>query len=310
MCSSFVSGVPIFIDMNAPSRRGRKRRSWRRQVVAWLEDRSQREIWLLALGCVTLFGAGDYAIRRQLELSVLYVLPVGLITYYIGRRDGALVSFLAAVVWTWAKDSAGDLRLPTAVMVFNSMARLATFLVVVVLVDALRAAFEGERELALTDGLTGAANQRAFLERAEQELARSKRYRRPLTLIHFDLDGFKGVNDRLGHEAGDEVLVAVVEQAGRVLRRSDIVARLGGDEFALLLPETDQAGAKVVAEKLRSALEESLLARGWPVTGSFGILTCLGVADSLTVVMHQADQLMYQSKSAGKNRLSFQVIGP
>jgi len=103
--------------------------------------------------------------------------------------------------------------------------------------------------------------------------------------------------------------VAVVEQAGRLLRRSDIVARLGGDEFALLLPETDQAGARVVAEKLRAALEESLLARGWPVTGSFGILTCLGVADSLAVVMHQADQLMYQSKGAGKNRLSYEVIG-
>jgi diguanylate cyclase (GGDEF)-like protein len=268
--------------MNAPSPRGRKRRSWRRQVVAWLEDRSQREIWLLALGCVTLFGAGDYAIRRQ----------------------------LAAVVWTWAKDSAGDLRLPTVVMVFNSMARLATFLVVVVLVDALRAAFEGERELALTDGLTGAANQRAFLERAEQELARSRRYQRPLTLIHFDLDGFKGVNDRLGHDAGDEVLVAVVEQAGRVLRRTDIVARLGGDEFALLLPETDQAGARVVAEKLRSALEESLAARGWPVTGSFGILTSLGTPATIAEVVHQADQLMYQSKSAGKNRLSYAVIGP
>ena len=296
--------------MNAPSLRGRKRRNWRRQIVAWLEDRSQREIWLLTLGCITLFGAGDYAITGQLELAVLYVLPVGLITYYIGRREGALVSFLAAVVWTWAKDSAGDLRLPIAVMVFNSMARLATFMVVVVLVDALRHAFEGERELALTDGLTGAANHRAFMERTEQELARSRRYRRPLTLIHFDLDGFKGVNDRLGHDAGDEVLVAVVEQAGRVLRRTDIVARLGGDEFALLLPETDQAGARVVAEKLRSALEESLLARGWPVTGSFGILTSLGTPATMAEVMHQVDQLMYQSKSAGKNRLSYAVIGP
>jgi diguanylate cyclase (GGDEF)-like protein len=290
------------------TRRLHRRRRWLGRLLGWLDRRRRWSIWALGLGLVSLFAAGDYLIRRQLELSILYVVPVALVTYYVGRRQGWLVSGLAAVAWTWTNDAAGELTMPPAVLAFNGTVRLAMFGVVVLLMDALRHAFEQERELARTDGLTGTANYRAFAERAELELSRTRRHRHPLTLIHLDLDGFKAVNDRQGHDVGDELLLAVAQAIGGILRRTDLVARLGGDEFALLLPETDPSGARSAAEKIRATLLEAMRSRNWAVTGSFGVLTCLDAPPSVEEFLRRADALMYRSKGEGKNRISYDVV--
>jgi diguanylate cyclase (GGDEF)-like protein len=113
--------------------------------------------------------------------------------------------------------------------------------------DALRAS-------ALTDPLTGAANRRALLARIDYEIARHARNRRSFTLLMLDLDGFKLLNDRFGHPAGDDLLREVAAALARVVRDQDTVARVGGDEFCVLAPETDQAGA----ERLISRVETSV----------------------------------------------------
>jgi len=283
---------------------------WRRYGVAWLEQRSSREIWLLALGCITVFGAGDYLTRPPLELSILYVIPVSLVSYYLGKRQGLLVSVLATLVWTWALDASALRQVPSVALTFDATVRLAMFLVVVALVNALRRAFDREQALARIDGLTGALNFRAFRERAELELLRTRRYRRALTLIHLDLDGFKAVNDRLGHAAGDEVLRMVVALVSQLIRRTDTVARRGGDEFVILLSEGDATGAHVVSEKVRARLSEAFLARGWAVTASLGAVTCVAAPITLDELLARADQLTYQSKAEGKNRISYATITP
>lgn len=116
---------------------------------------------------------------------------------------------------------------------------------------ALRRATQRLRQLATTDELTGLHNRRFFLERWERECERAKRYDRPLVCLMIDVNGFKQVNDRLGHQAGDLVLQRVAQELKAMLRQSDLLARLGGDEFVIALPETSAAQASLVAEKLR-----------------------------------------------------------
>ncbi len=127
------------------------------------------------------------------------------------------------------------------------------------MLPALRARLEAEREAlrttALTDSLTGAANRRAFEERLDYEIARHKRQQHQFAVLVLDLDGFKQVNDRFGHPAGDEVLRDVATALRGAMRDQDTVARLGGDEFCLLAPETGEHGGQQLAVRVRRAVE-------------------------------------------------------
>jgi diguanylate cyclase (GGDEF)-like protein len=139
--------------------------------------------------------------------------------------------------------------------------------------------FEVAAKEGRTDALTGLFNRRAYEERRVVEAARSARYGRPLALCLFDLDGFKGVNDRHGHPAGDDVLrgVAQVIDSSRL---TDDAFRIGGDEFALLMPDTTLDGSKIAAKRLADAIAEAQLGDG-SVTASYGVATTTGDALSL-----------------------------
>jgi diguanylate cyclase (GGDEF)-like protein len=128
----------------------------------------------------------------------------------------------------------------------------------VAVVDALRARLEGERDAlrksSLTDPLTGIANRRALDERLDYEMARHTRQGREFAVLVLDLDGFKGVNDRFGHPAGDELLRDVADALAEVIRDQDTVARVGGDEFCVLAPETGVAGGDQLAYRIERAV--------------------------------------------------------
>lgn len=171
--------------------------------------------------------------------------------------------------------------------------------------DALAASLERERLLARTDTLTGAANSRHFLGRLEQEMDRTRRYRRPFSVAYLDLDNFKLVNDSQGHGAGDLVLCQVAACVHRHARESDLLARLGGDEFSLLLPETDDVAAFAAMTKLHHELQAEMHTHGWPVTFSVGVLTCHEVPESSQCIITMVDKLMYGVKREGKNALRF-----
>jgi diguanylate cyclase (GGDEF)-like protein len=129
--------------------------------------------------------------------------------------------------------------------------------------------FELKEKESRTDALTGLLNRRAYEERLAIEAARSARYGHALGLALFDLDGFKSVNDMLGHPAGDQVLKGVAEAIDSS-RLTDDAFRIGGDEFALLMPETKVEGAKIAAERVVKAIEEAELGEG-AVTACFGV---------------------------------------
>jgi len=159
--------------------------------------------------------------------------------------------------------------------------------------------FEQTREFAYRDELTGLHNYRIFREYLEQEILRSRRYRQPLSLVMIDIDNFKAYNDRHGHEAGNEALVAVAGLLGQSLRRTDVAARYGGEEFAMILPATRKTSARLVAERAREAIESSASA----LTASFGIATSPADADGAADLVRHADRALYVAKANGKNQV-------
>jgi len=165
-------------------------------------------------------------------------------------------------------------------------------------------------ELALTDPLTGVFNRRAFLERAEGELARTRRTGRPLSALMCDIDHFKRINDTHGHAAGDEALKRFAACCRAHLRVSDVLGRLGGEEFAILLPETGAGEAVLVAERLREAVAglevESEEAR-FGLTVSIGATAFLCGADTVDRALARADEALYRAKTGGRNRVELAV---
>ena len=157
---------------------------------------------------------------------------------------------------------------------------------------------------ASTDGLTELANRREFEDSLANEISRAERFGHSLALILADLDNFKQVNDRFGHQAGDEVLKAFADILRDTVRDIDVAARYGGEEFAILLPQTDLAGAEQLAERLRRSVagRPFRTAGGGdvPVTSSFGVSAFpeAGTAGSLFAA---ADEALYRAKRAGKN---------
>jgi diguanylate cyclase (GGDEF)-like protein/PAS domain S-box-containing protein len=154
--------------------------------------------------------------------------------------------------------------------------------------------------LATTDPLTGLFNRRTLLERGEQCQLNAQRYGRPYSLIIADIDHFKSINDRFGHDRGDQTLKAVVQRIQAGLRDTDTLARWGGEEFIVLSPESTDEGTMLLAERLRQSLDESPLDGVGQVTASFGVAGYVA-GDTLDSLVKRADAGLYAAKHAGRN---------
>ncbi|MFZ5861977.1 MAG: sensor domain-containing diguanylate cyclase [Nitrospirota bacterium] len=161
------------------------------------------------------------------------------------------------------------------------------------------------KDLAQTDSLTGVANRRHFLLRANEEFSRAKRFGRHLSVIMIDLDHFKAVNDRWGHAGGDEVLKAFCAAWSAIVRRGDVLARMGGEEFAWLLSETGREKACLAAEKLRRVAATIAVPRDGDVitfTISAGVATMAPTDRTVEDAVARADAALYHAKANGRNR--------
>ena len=166
----------------------------------------------------------------------------------------------------------------------------------------LSAANQELTRLAATDALTGLYNRRHFQETLEVEIARARRYGNPLSLIMFDVDHFKAINDRHGHQAGDRVLVELAARVRDQLRVSDRLARWGGEEFMLMLPQGDQGAARYLAEKLRRLIASTPFGEVGQVTSSFGAAE-YAPGESEDAFLRRLDGALYAAKTAGRNRV-------
>lgn len=164
------------------------------------------------------------------------------------------------------------------------------------------------QKISTTDPLTQLVNRRYFQRRSQEEIMRSQRYNLPLSLVMLDLDDFKGHNDRLGHIAGDGILVNVSKTLSETVRSIDVVSRFGGEEFAILSPQTGAEEALRVAERVREAVSTNPLSPGRDsstvnVSLSAGVATYPEQAGSLQELLDNADRALYRAKRSGKNRV-------
>ena len=152
-----------------------------------------------------------------------------------------------------------------------------------------------------TDALTGLQNRRGFDEHCEIEADRTRRTQSPVSLLILDVDSFKLVNDKHGHDAGDDALCGIAQALRVTLRTIDVPARFGGDEFAVILPETDAHGALVVAERIRATVEATFADWKTPVTTTIGVATMPEHAGTSADLMRAADRALYAAKASGRN---------
>ncbi|MEZ4835185.1 MAG: GGDEF domain-containing protein [Caldilineaceae bacterium] len=222
-----------------------------------------------------------------------------------GRSLGSIACLVSAVAWFVADVGAGRPYSQFFIPYWNSLIRLSFFVIITMLLVALKTALEHEKELSNTDFLTGASNSRHFYHAVEQELRRIKRTHRPFTVVYIDVDNFKAINGAYGHTEGDLVLQKMISAIKSTIRKTDLVARLGGDEFALFFPETDQLSARVIIGKISRSLAAEMKNHETPVTFSIGVLTCAVSPAGIDELIAAADTLMYRAKHSGKDAVNY-----
>lgn len=268
----------------------------------FLERQPRWSVACISLLLVAALGVVDYLSWEDLAFSIFYLAPVAVATWYGGAGIGTAISLASAAAWLAADIGTRHHQIPLFVHAWNSLVRLGFFLIVMRLIEELHRRLDVEMLLAATDTLTGLANSRVFFMRLNDEAERSRRYGRPLTIVYSDIDDFKAVNDSRGHAAGDETLKAVADAMRRGTRRSDTLARIGGDEFAGIFPETNFDAAKAVAENLLAHVRAAG-PNGPALTFSIGAVCFDRPTDDPMEMLRMADELMYEAKRRGKNRV-------
>jgi diguanylate cyclase (GGDEF)-like protein len=228
---------------------------------------------------------------------------VSYFAWYFRRASGIIVAALSATITLYIHRVEQFHYSHSSIVYWNAAVWLTFYIFVALIICELRSLYEQERHSSHTDSLTRIANRRAFFELLATEANRASRYGAPLTLAYLDIDHFKQINDRFGHDKGDELLRLVAQVMESRLRKADRVARLGGDEFAVLLPETTAQSAAAVLRKLHSMLDESMRQRKLPVTFSVGAVTFHSPPQSMQEMISKADEAMYAAKNSGRDRV-------
>ncbi len=245
----------------------------------------------------------------EMSASILYLLPVCVLSWCAGKREGAFIALASSVSWSVAEWLAGRTYSHPFIFYWNLTVMFGFFLTVNFTLSGLKDSLEKEQKLARVDALTGVLNGRYFYELADREVERSRRYGHPLTLLYLDCDNFKQVNDQFGHQSGNRLLRMLAVTLKNNTRGSDLVARLGGDEFAILMPETGKQITSRTLETLHKRMVDTLLEDGWPVTLSMGAAIYLKGPESLDEMIRSADRLMFMAKNKGKNRVNYRIFG-
>lgn len=276
-------------------------------VLEFFNGKSDAFVIVASTVMVLTIGLIDYITILDISLSLIYLIPIILLSWDTRKNAAVFLSFFSVIVSLASDIMAGksysSYNLP--IEFWNSISKLFFYFIVSYAFISLKEAFNKEKNLARTDSLTGIANQRYFFEIARIEVYKARRYRRYISIAYIDVDNFKHVNDTYGHAEGNNLVVLIAGTMKNNIRTSDRVARLGGDEFAILLPETDDKQAKSVIEKLQKALMDVMHKEKWPITFSIGVVTYFSPKTTIVDMIKKADKLMYTVKNSGKNKVRF-----
>ncbi len=273
-----------------------------------LADKKPFQIVMICLITIVFFAFIDNFTGYELSFSIFYLIPISIAAWYTGRIPGILITMVSAMAWLIVDHTSGHQYAYWAVPFWNAAVRLGFFLLVTILLSELKDVLHREEMLSNQDGLTGILNARAFKESAGNLMNLALRHNHRMVLGYIDLDGFKSVNDTLGHTEGDRVLKHIAALLEENVRKVDLVARLGGDEFAVFLPETDASGAEILFPKLREKVLESAKNENWPISMSIGVIVMHQAPTNIDEAIKHADNLMYQVKKSGKNNIRTEII--
>lgn len=275
---------------------------WRNRGVA-----VQALLALVLVGCA---GVADWLLGPDVPLTLGYLAPIAVAAWCFSRSIALACTVVASTTWLVIELREHEVTLHPGVHFLNFSLQFVLFLGFGRLVFALRDRLLREQQLAYSDALTGLANRRAFWADLEQEIRRCRRFRTPFSIAYVDVDDFKSINDRCGHECGDQVLQRIARAVQASIRELDVAARVGGDEFAVLLPGTPEAGARVVTAHLAGVLACTELLPGRAVRCSIGCLSVKSAPGSVDELVARADSLMYAAKRLGDGIAQHETIDP
>lgn len=278
-------------------------------VAAWLDRRSNVEAWGLVLISMTLVAALDFSTQPfELCIATLYIVPICLATWMF--RAGIAIAVTAVVTFiAFLKYPLLHANADLFTTIYNGTSRALAFSLLTAIILAFRRSYDCAGLAARRDQMTGAMTRLAFDRQAKSMMVTAATRGQPLLLVYLDLDGFKTVNDRHGHEAGDLVLKHFGIESRTLLRREDCFGRMGGDEFALLMQLSDINEAQKMAERLHKRFSGALANTAHKVTCSMGALAV--PPDSRTrldELLRAADRLMYAAKRAGRNGVLVETV--
>lgn len=276
----------------------------------WLEALPTLAVWRVVILGMALVFLLDYLMAGSgVRLGPFYLLPICLACWRLSFRAGLGLGFVAAILVAIMGVTITDI--PVGIALGNLAMNVSSIGVLGGIVASFRRSVEQERVFARRDGITGALTRQAFEQQAKSMIEAASEQGRPLLLAYLDLDGFKIVNDRHGHEAGDQVLKRFGNEARAALRREDCFGRMGGDEFALLVPLPSIEEAQETAERLHRRFSAALANTAHEVTCSMGAHTITPDDEPyLDELLRRADRLMYAAKNGGKNGLRFAMAAP
>ena len=267
---------------------------------------SRRVVTGVAIASLGAIGILDFLTGPGMTFTMFHLVPLAAVAWFVGVRSALVLLIISAGASIWGDLLARRDVESLALYLWNNGTRWLISVFVVFLIARLREALRRERAAARTDFLTGVANRRGFEERAEVELGRARRNTMPVTVAYLDVDGFKTVNDRFGHDRGDDLLRSLTASMVANTRVTDVVARVGGDEFVLLLPGIDAGNAVTQLAILRRRVLHAAGVEG--ITLSIGAITYLSAPDNVVEVMAAADRLMYGVKQAGRDSISHDIV--
>ena len=248
--------------------------------------------------------------KTESPLLNLYLLPVIASALIFGKlmtfiKIGGIALCFILLGWDSAQLTAHPVSWFGAMLAQLGPVILVAYITTMLSAD-IRYALDKIKQVSDTDELTGLYNMRAFSMILQRSFRQAARYSQPLSLVMIDSDNLKGINDSFGHEAGNRLLVQVVNRIRDALRGSDVVARYGGDEFIALLPQTGPSGALEVAERIRQAIEDARIDVGGHITRtsvSIGVASYPADGSDAATMLEKVDGALYRAKRSGRNRV-------